>query len=155
MSGAFAALTDFSNVVARDLWALTTGREVGSGVARRVFAYHPDPSLVLKVEDGAGDFQNVAEWHVWQAVKDTKWAKWFAPVHSISANGALLLMKRTEPAGLSDYPARLPVFMTDIKRSNFGMLDGQLVAHDYGTVPLVMLGTGMSARTRKVEWSTP
>lgn len=148
----YAKLDEFSAGVGRELWGMIAGLELGRGIARRVFEHHLDRSMVVKVEDGAQSFQNIAEWMVWQAVKDTKWACWFAPCVDISPSGAILMMKRTRLPGVTDWPDRLPSFITDIKRANFGMFENRFVAHDYGTVPMVMLGQGMTSRTRKVEW---
>lgn len=138
--------------VLRDTLLLFAGRQIGAGVYRRVFEVQTDPSLVLKVEEGGGDFSNQMEEAVWRAVRDTKFRRWFAPVVAISPWGVALLMRRTEP--LTDRDCRrithLPAFFTDIKRANFGMLNGRVVCHDYGLH--LLLENGMTSRMRRVKW---
>lgn len=147
-----AVNTDFSGVARQDFWSVMAGRELGKGVARRVFEFKPDPTLVIKIEDGARSFQNVAEWQVWEAVQFTRWARWFAPCYDIGSSGSVLMMKRTEPIPKGRLPKQLPDFLTDIKPENFGLLDGRLVCHDYGLAPAVMLGRALSDRMRKAHW---
>ena len=142
----------FGKAAERDIWSLLLGKKLGKGAARTVYEYAPDPRYVVKVESDRGSFQNVAELKVWQAVQGTEFERWFAPVQQISGGGIFLLMRRTEPARAAEYPERLPAFFTDLKRPNFGMLDGKFVAHDYGTFPIVMLSRALTKATRKAEW---
>lgn len=140
----------FGNNISRDLLDMCVGRKVGTGMSREVFEFGPDPSLVIKFETTAGYFQNAFEFEIWSTVKDTEAAKWFAPVLRISDNGKVLIMKKTEPLGLNEAPAKMPHFFTDLKIQNFGWLDGQLVAHDYGINFLIEKGT--SGRLVKADW---
>lgn len=142
----------FSSAAQRDLWSLVCGKKLGRGIGRTVYEYKPDPSLAIKIEDRASSFQNIAELEVWNAVAHTPWAKWFAPVVQISGAGTVLLMRRTSPLREKELPNRVPAFFTDLKRTNFGILDGRLVAHDYGTFPAVMLGAALNGKTRKAAW---
>lgn len=135
-------------LVQRDLFNLLCYEQIGSGIARAVWRSKVLPNSVIKVEENAVSFQNIAEWQLWEAVKDTEFAKWFAPCEWISANGAVLIQARTTPA--AKYPDRLPVFLTDTKRANYGMHKGRFVCHDYGKH--LMLENGMTKRERKVEW---
>lgn len=132
----------------RDAFNMLCDELIGRGMSRATFSSKVLPDCVVKVEDGAGDFQNIKEWELWQAVRHTKFAKWFAPCRWISPNGIVLVMERTTPAW--EFPAEMPVFLTDYKRENYGMLNGQLVCHDYGMH--TMLEFGMTKRMRKVEW---
>lgn len=134
----------------KEAFNVLTGDQIGRGVARSVHACKLDPTLVVKIEDGAGSFQNVAEWNVWEAVKETEWAKWFAPCVAISPCGSVLLMKRTTPVSRGAYPERLPRFLTDCKFQNYGEIDGRFVCHDYGMN--LLLENGMSNRMRNVHW---
>lgn len=122
--------------------------EIGSGVARTVYESPLLPGIVIKCELPAQSFQNITEWETWQEVKHTKWAKWFAPCIEISACGSVLLMKKTEKP--SKYPDRMPVFMTDLKRANYGLIGRQIVAHDYGKN--LLMQTGFTDRMRKADW---
>lgn len=124
---------------------------IGSGAGRKVYKTHLLPGLVVKVEEAGRSFQNVIEWETWQRVKDTKAAKWFAPCESISSDGIILVMAQTTQPALDQYPIKMPSFMTDFKRTNYGMYQGRLVAHDYG-IPICMDYGIFSKRMRNVEW---
>jgi hypothetical protein len=134
----------------REAFHLLTGELLGSGVARKVYACELFPDCVVKVEDGAGSYQNVLEWEIWKAVKDTKFARWFAPCRYIGPSGIILIMERTQPAQREQFPDKVPAFLTDLKRQNFGMLNGRLVAHDYGLN--LLLEHGMTSRLRRAQW---
>jgi hypothetical protein len=140
-------MTEFVHKEAFNLLCLDL---IGGGSARQVYTSPIRPDCVVKVESGAKSFQNVAEWQVWQEVKDTPMAKWFAPCVEISPSGSVLLMKRTEPAPASMYPRRVPAFFTDLKRENWGMYEGRMVCCDYGVSNLV--SCGMTAGTIAAKW---
>jgi hypothetical protein len=105
---------------------------------------------VVKVETAAQKFQNIMEHETWQRVKDTDLAKWFAPIEFISPCGVVLVMRKTTEIPTAQYPRKLPKFFTDFKRSNYGLLNGQVVCHDYGTS--LLLEHGMTKSMRNVEW---
>lgn len=44
----------------------------------------------------------------------------------------------------------MPSFFSDLKYQNFGVLDGHLVAHDYGYSNI--LSQGLTKRMRKAVW---
>jgi hypothetical protein len=145
---------EYSGVIQRD-WMLSVQDEfLGKGIGRRVFSLeklHPgQPDLVIKVEDGNRKFQNVVEYDTWLHVETTRWARWFAPVYWISQNGTVLIMRRTQRPGPKQFPQKMPRFLTDFKRANYGILDGRIVCHDYGTNLAVT--HGLSDQLRKVEW---
>lgn len=136
--------------VLRDAFYLMVDHKIGSGMSREVYSSSVFPDSVVKVEAAAGFFQNVIEWETWQRVKDTPFAKWFAPCEYISPNGAVLVMKKTIPARADEYPDRMPPFLTDLKRANYGIYNGKLVCHDYGTN--LLMESGMTKRMRKAHW---
>lgn len=137
-----------TNTIAREFYDLVVGEQLGVGVSRVVYVYRPDPSLVVKFETSADrEFQNVAEWHAWGRVADGRESVWLAPCVSISDCGSVLIQRRTSPVALGDLPARLPAWMTDRKRSNFGLYEGRVVAHDYG-----MLWPSFGARLTVARW---
>lgn len=142
----------FIGTIAQDFFALMTGEWLGGGIGRGVYVLGTDPSLVVKIETASHSFQNVAEWEVWDAVSEAKpsVSKWFAPCHYISPCGIVLIQARTKPADKSLFPKRMPAYFTDLKYQNFGMLDGQLVAHDYGYNRFIHLG--LTASLREVTW---
>ena len=140
----------FKGTIPRELYNMIVGKFIGDGAAREVYEYLPDPTKVIKFETAAGSFQNVLEWEVWKSVEHTDIAKWFAPCHSISACGAILIMSKTQTLDAEAYPKKTPRFFTDLKHSNFGMLDDQFVAHDYGLH--LLMEKGMSAKLVKTKW---
>jgi hypothetical protein len=129
-------LLDFQSTVSRDLMSLVVGDFIGEGSARMVFAYKPAPDThVIKFETEAGQFQNICEWETWCWLRDNKdRARWLAPCTDISSNGAILVQRRVSPIRERELPKKLPAFLCDLKPENFGMLDGRVVAADYGTV---------------------
>lgn len=132
----------------RDVFHLLCDQQIGHGMSRSTFSSKLLPNSVVKVEDYAGRFQNVVEWETWQRVRGTPFERWFAPCEWISPNGSVLVMARTTPA--TKFPSTMPVFLTDFKRTNYGLYKGRLVCHDYGTH--LMFEHGMSKRERRAEW---
>lgn len=140
-----------SAIVHRDMFRAVVGKQLGRGMTRVVYDCTINPSWVFKVEEMAGDFQNVQEWLIWSRVKNTPAAKWFAPCHYISPNGLILVQSRTIPARSNEYVDRIPVFFTDFKRSNYGMLGKRFVCHDYGTALVLDHGV-ITTKMRKPKW---
>ena len=131
------------------------GESIGRGMSREVFECKLRPDLVVKTESTSGRFQNVVEWETWQRVKDTPFAVHFAPCHSISPCGSVLVMTRTRPAGVDEFPKLMPAFLCDFKRTNYGVIvekngSRRLVCHDYGTN--LLFENGMTKRTRRAHW---
>ena len=135
----------------REAFNLLCDDLIYQGMSRTVWSSEVFPDCVIKVEDRKGYFQNVVEWETWQRVKDTPMAKWFAPCRWISPNGSILVMDRTRAAGDAQYPEKMPAFLCDFKRRNYGMLGEALVCHDYGTN--MLFEHGMTKRTIKANWS--
>ena len=134
--------------VHRDLFNMLCHDRIGYGMSRQVWSSKILPTSVVKVEDTAGKFQNVMEWEIWNWVKGTEFEKWFAPCEWISPNGMVLVMAKTTPALV--YPDKLPAFLTDTKKPNYGMLGNRFVCHDYGISTI--LSFGLTKRQRKVTW---
>lgn len=121
--------------------SLFVGDKLGSGASRDVYAIRHDPGAVLKVEISGKTFHNQTEWLVWQEMKDWPISDWFAPCLDIDSYGNVLIQRRTQPFDCDrDFKAALtrtrggviPSVLQDIHYANFGMLDGQVVCHDYG-----------------------
>lgn len=133
-----------------DCFNLLCGDKIGEGIHRTVYECKIRPDLVVKVENqNLRYFANVLEDKFWidhQYHKDV--VKWLAPIEFLSPDARILLMKRVRPVHNTDkLPDKLPTFLTDIKRSNFGWLDGKLVCVDYAmTLP------NPSLRLRKANW---
>lgn len=138
----------------RELWNLICGSVLGQGAGRTVYEHCLDPYHVVKVESGAGSFQNAMEWETWQRVRTTEFAPWFAPCLAISPCGTILIQRRTrQPIA---YPDSIPNFFTDLKLENFGVLvprEGEeeaFVCHDYGYTRCWSIG--MTRRMSRPEW---
>lgn len=134
--------------ILRDWMIAACGTKLGGGIGRTVFVYELNPRFVIKVEQSG--YQNVIEREMWDAVKNTPYKRWLAPVHHISGYGTILLMERTLPAPRSKYPKMMPAFLGDYKYSNFGLLRGRLVCHDYGS--FVNQSNGINEKMRKADW---
>lgn len=141
----------FTGTIARDLLELVSGRLIGRGQYRYVHACELNPDWVIKFELGSKCFQNIIEWETWNTVVGTKYEKHFTPCMYISPCGTILLQKFARDVEVSELPLELPRFFTDIKKSNFGVLNGQVVCRDYGANLLMI--NGLSSRTKKVEWN--
>ena len=149
----------FPRSILQDIRDSAIGNLIGDGSQREVYEWLPDDSLVAKIEvramcnlskSGAKQrFQNAVEWETWDAAKGTRVAKWLAPCVWISQNGTVLLMKKTTPL---DAPpkARMPGFLSDFKMDNYGMFDGRVVCHDYGTN--IAIDWGIRAKARAPKW---
>ena len=134
--------------ILRDLTSFVCAESLGTGMSRLVFVYRPNPKWVIKIEEKG--FQNVLEQYVWSRVHETEFRKWFAPIIDVSPLGTVVLMERTTPARPNEFLKQMPAFLTDFKRSNYGMLNGRLVCHDYGTNLLTEVG--MTKRMRNADW---
>jgi hypothetical protein len=149
---------DTNDIHRAELFNMVCGRVLGEGQNRTVYEHKFDSSVVIKMDTGDGRwFQNVAEWLVWDAVKDTAHAKWFAPCVTISECGKVLVQRRTVRA--INHPEQVPAYMCDLKINNFGILvprantdeEERFVCHDYGLLTR-MLRTGASKRMTNAQW---
>lgn len=138
----------FTNTVSLDLLGLICGEEIGHGVARTVYDCRVREDLVVKIETAGTSFQNIKEWEFWRSWEFNKDVKrWLAPCYSISPCGSILMQYRTEPIPSGKFPSKMPKFLTDMKKSNYGLLKGKVVCHDYGLVV-----TEVNTTVRKSEW---
>ena len=138
----------FGTTVNRNFFNMMVGDIIGAGDFRIVYGHAQRDDLVLKWEPNARSFQNVAEWEFWQDNKENKRiARWLAPCEFISPCGIILAMKKTTKPERSQYPKMMPEFLADLKRTNFGLLDGRLVAHDYGLYNVDTL-----TKRKKAKW---
>jgi hypothetical protein len=139
------------NRTSEDAFNLLCGKLIGEGIHRKVFECRVRPDLVVKVEteDDWRYFSNVHEMKFWS---DNQYAvavaQWLAPCEYLAPDGRILLQRRVQSIRDTDMlPDKLPMFLTDIKRENFGWLNEKLVCVDYAAVI-----TNASQRLRKVEW---
>jgi hypothetical protein len=133
-----------------DAFNLLCGTLLGEGVHRKVFACRLRPELVVKVEAEPAFryFANVHEMKMWNDASPGE-MKWLAPCRYLSPDGRILLQERADPVP-QDYemPERMPSFLTDFKRENFGILRGKLVCIDYA-----ILVPSYNSRLKVVHWS--
>jgi hypothetical protein len=140
---------DFISPLHSDVFRMLCGERIGRGKGREVYDCAYDPSLVVKIESGSGSFQNIIEWNTWgEAEYIPHAAAWLAPCIKISPCGIVLVQKKTMAA--KNYPEKLPVWLTDTKRSNYGMIGRTFVCHDYGVN--LMCNSGLSKRLHKTKW---
>lgn len=124
-----------TNTITRDFFAAMAGDQIGEGECRLVHVARLDPTKVIKFEIRGKRFQNAVEWNIWDTFGHNPIiARWLAKPTFIAACGTVLVMERTHPIPPNfKLPTKIPAFLADIKRDNFGILDGRLVCHDYGT----------------------
>lgn len=139
-----------SPVVHREAFWLLCDNVIGNGMSRQVYDSSVFKDSVVKIENRAAFFQNVVEWETWNRVKDTDFAKWFAPCEWISPSGTILVMKKTFQMLPDNYPDKMPAFFTDFKYANYGWYNGHIVCHDYGTS--LIFENGMTKRLKKADW---
>jgi hypothetical protein len=132
--GALKMRATDDEAVFRDAFNMLCGKEIGSGIHRTVFECKIRPDLVVKVENECyREFANVREMKFWcDNQYFEKAARWLAPCEFLSPDGRILLQKRAEPLGEKEkLPPMVPSFLGDLKRDNFGRIDGKLVCVDY------------------------
>ena len=112
------------------------GKLLGEGVARKVYVYDPVPTLVVKVQTRLSykdrDYQNIAEFDLWEEAKGTPLEKWMAPIYWLSRDGRYLLQDRCDPCPFDRIPLKVPKVFEDCHEGNFGLLKGKPVLIDFG-----------------------
>ncbi len=141
----------FSDTVLRDIAEMQCGDLLGNGVERKVFVYDLDPTKVIKIAVTPYSRQNIIEWETWHSLSGTKYAQFLSPCHRISPSGLVLIQTRIQPLPPEMEDVKLPDFLTDFKRSNYGVLKGKVVCCDYGSNLLLNHGA-FSSKMRKPKW---
>lgn len=117
----------------QELAALTKGVWLGSGGSRHVYRMRYNEQRVVKIAQSSV-WANVEERNTWEAVRGTEVERWFACVHSLTDLGVVLIQDYVPDLPCGVY--RIPAFLTDLKRSNFGIGvykgEPQVVCRDYG-----------------------
>lgn len=106
------------------------GDRIGEGCSRSVYEYRIDTRYVVKI-DRTNLFNNVAEWDIWQSLKDSDHGKYLAPCLSLSSCGRVMLQRRTHSIKFSQLPDKIPAFFADTKLQNWGRIGKNIVCHDY------------------------
>lgn len=128
--------TNFIDMFKEDIFLLGDfadffcGDVIGQGETRSVYEYKIDPRFVIKIDRG-GCFNNVAEWDIWNNLKNTPHGNFLAPCISISSCGRIMMQRRTTPAHIEKMPKSIPSFFTDTKLQNWGRLGNLIVCHDF------------------------
>lgn len=148
MTMQFENLSDMPTVIKNDFMDMFCGKLLGHGIGRQVYEHALDSTKVIKIATTRSSFQNVREWLTWQDVQDSPGKKWLAPCHHISDNGLVLIMEKTHP--LRKPPTELPLWLSDFKKENYGLLGNQVVCHDYGTNLLLNHGS-WNRKLRKIK----
>lgn len=146
---------ELTTAVLRDALALFCDTPLGEGRARSVFVLGTDATRVVKIETVAGSFQNIVEWETWRNLVESRYAAFLAPCYAISPCGTALVQARVKPLPDDSDPLmralRLPDFLTDHKRENYGVYEGRVVACDYGSNLTINHGA-FASKMRKPEW---
>lgn len=107
------------------------GKEIGSGSTRVVYECKVNKDYVVKIAFDGPD-ANILEHAVWDYIfACPSIAKWFAECVFLSQNGMVLVQKKVSFPENAEYPKQIPWYFTDIKKNNFGFIDGRLVCVDY------------------------
>lgn len=135
-----------------DAFNLLCGKLIGEGVHRNVFDCRIRDDLVVKVEKIDPMFRYMANYQEMKFWSENQYAekvkRWLAPCVFLSPDCRILLMKKVNAIRPDErLPDQLPSFLTDIKRENFGWLDGKLVCIDYA-----MTIDNPNLRLRKASW---
>ena len=136
----------------QDMLRFCLGDFIASGKYRMVFDWSLKPNTVVKFCDSEDCQPNWTEYAIWDAVKGTKYEKWFCPVVGISPCGRFLLMKKAKPIKESDkLPKKIPNFFTDIHTGNFGWIGKNLVCTDYQFIHRA-LDLSFNTKMRNADW---
>jgi hypothetical protein len=156
----YPQIRDLDRVQESALRLLICNNPLNYGSSRTVYECFLVEGCVVKVQNEIYLFDNIAEWKVWCAVQFTEHARWFARCKYIGSDGRLLIQEKTRPPGAGEWPDKIPAFLTDIKRENFGMVtrkneksgeDEELfVCHDYALH--LLLEKGMTKKMQTVDW---
>lgn len=133
---------EWTQLVNLDIMGLFLGDRISSGLSREVFECGLDDKLVAKIEDTQYR-QNEVEWLIWESVVGTKWEKWFAGIRHCSPCMSCIIQDKTTIPTEEDwkkFPRKIPEFLADARKENWGILDGRFVVHDYGYTNLIYDG---------------
>jgi len=90
----FKSIYDFPNSIKFGIINFFLEELISYGAYRQVYSHPYDDSVVIKIEH-ARSHCNAQEWYFWNLVRNTKFAKWFAPCIAISDDGSVLVQKKT------------------------------------------------------------
>ncbi len=134
-----------------DLESIIVGKALGIGIHRKVAVFLPGTNKVIKIAEECPNI-NVLEDEIWQMVKDTNIAKWFAPCVAISPCGIYLIQERAETRPKSEYPKMIPNFFSDLKYANYGWIKGKFVCVDYASCISTSMVHKWTGKMKKADW---
>jgi len=134
--------------------AALKGKQIGTGVSRRVFEVLGYPDLVVKEMINESPGSNVMEWRIWGWVKGTDLEPVFAECVAVTYSHRYLFMRRATKPDDSHFLAapKLPVWHDDPKPDAFGVIDGVLKIIDYGNVKQAEFSKALVSSDR--QWNT-
>lgn len=139
-----------NTICGKEFFEFICGDLLGIGQHRAVFVYTPDPSCVIKFQRQIGP-QNWLEWQLFHDLFEHANQLLLAPCLRISENGIWLVQRRTQPVPKNfQWPKKIPEFITDTKRPNFGIYKKRLVCHDYANN--LCENYARTVKMKKVEW---
>ena len=126
------------------------GEMIGQGTYRDVYELKGNPRYVVKIERdmSTGRFCNATEWVNWCDLRFWDFIEpWLCPCVRITETSQVLIQKRAKPISMDLLPENVPAVFTDLKRSNWGILNKRPVLLDYPYLKYTM-----SQRMRKPKW---
>ena len=148
--------------IAQDLVALSCdGVCLGRGQNRIVYRSILNPNKVIKIQEQNANrywFQNAVEWELYESVKETVWAHWFAKCYSITQSSFVLVQEYVRDLNDSDDidQLKLPDFFGDFQPRNFGVRGSgkkkQLVCRDAGSISPFMKHSFENHKMIKPQW---
>lgn len=141
-----------SQFMTKEFMRLICDQHLGGGSTRDVWGSSWLPGVAFKFEPNEGAFANIGEWEFWQETEDQPWQrKWLAPCLAISPCGGVLAMKRCSVIEIDRLPKEVPVWATDTKITNWGMMEDKdgyrAVMLDYH-----MVISTLTKRTKRPDW---
>ena len=134
-----------------DLKGLMLGEVLGMGIHRKVGVLKTNNKFVIKCALEYPEI-NLLENEIWNMVKETDIAKWFAPVYQISPCGMFMIQERAETRPKSEYPKYVPSFFGDMKYKNYGWINGNFVCVDYAGFIASSMSHKWSGKMKKADW---
>lgn len=137
-----------------DLLNLVCGEMIGEGQYRQVFNCHLNPDWVIKKEKALNtNHSNIYEFGLYSEFMDTEFGRrWLAPIKWLSPRGLWLIQMKTQPVPDGLLPKQIPTLFCDLKRTNWGMLNGRVVCHDYGNNGMFKNLRPNVKRMKKATW---
>jgi hypothetical protein len=145
-------IPEFDTFTRVDGFDVFCGPLLGEGIHRRVFQSYLDPQWVIKLAiNTSGVLANVEEWQTWNDLNDMPHIqRWFAKCKAMSQHNTVLIQRYSPDLPVGKY--RIPSYLTDTKRENYGLDGTQVVCRDYGLHNLRVTGIAASRPLKSKLW---